>query len=1238
MPVRAAARRNMIAIVAILLVMIVAVLPSQAFANAWTDGGSSAPVCATSSGTQIDYTTCLPSGRWAKSVGSITSRIEPSDGIIGFITNVPALMGHTTRQMLPNMLMLVTQVCWSSALALSQFAASFSPMQAAGAQIDHAAAQLINDTMDGAIPAAIMVVAIVAWLLAAGFEVGSTKEASKRLLASVLCLAALITMGAGASKTAENATTPATGSPWWVVNTINGAVNKLTVGLNLDGLNDGDSNMMAYNNTATGQAANCQDYLYAMHKQYDEATSSRAEETSAVTKAVNRLWEETALRSWVTMQWGNPAQSGTTPAGVAKNAQQAYCHVMDMSTNTDPAVQQQLTNAATGLHISSDTARWLFSDQGWIDPQSSYVNTDEKTQNDRDKYVRLTRAGVFWETCTTQNGRVATRDGWTEIIKNMGDDGTGKIKNGSTTVRVGKDDIGDVANDNFYVAGASGSHGDDPKENVLNLCRVAFGTGTAKNGFKAFNHGSENDWRNGDSVANTNIADAANLGWRFDIPNLGASWNEANVSGAQNPETLAGSAKVTLDYLYGNADPDLLGAFGSVVGGLCNMVVWGLFSLILILTKLTLVMMGLFLIVAFLVRAFPIGEKPKSVLKNWVKYTCNLSMTGVLYSAMGTIATFICSLTLRFCSGLSSSFVYSAINGIGPVLALLVIAMFFSQVLKISNPFSIKAMMGIAAGGLISEGILTGFRQTGGLRNTLAMGRFPNGRGRHGSPMSSRNAGGHSGSYGPTEGETKLDSMTQSERKELDLDNGGENLYGRSVKDFDAIHQRGEGSLSDKLGRMGENTVRGSLAGTTARFGNRVDNAHAFLNGGLTHEERLNKYMQSHPGMDLTEAERHVSRRDLLSGAGHALGAGAMLAGAGARAAVGALRSRPLRDVAKRTAKVAATGLVAAAAWANPITAPAALALGAKLATDRDALHGAALGLGLAGRGLKTATHTVSDFAFEKLDDASHMVGDSHEQMEYRNRFAQQGGTEYEWVPADTTPIPNADGNNLPNTRKMPPVNVEPEFTLPDNAFVLNQDNPFNMQQTLDEMHDEDGNLTPEGQKAYAITEYGMLNAYKNQEHMTQEEAEAALEGDRITGKVSEGAAHYYIDNIKPKLPNQQQTPVAAKPQTPTAQPFNASQPETTANQPHRYTQKELDAMSPEERHVLSQSATRNREQYYDNMAAGAGEAARAQGQQQAYQTLGTTEREAAALKALNDAASGQKPGGQTHPNGQGSN
>ena len=82
---------------------------------------------------------------------------------------------------------------------------------------------------------------------------------------------------------------------------------------------------------------------------------------------MNRMWEETALRSWVTMQWGNPSAGPNTPSGVADNAQQAYCHVLDMNTNTDPAVQMTLTNAATGLSIDSSTAEWLFSEHGWID-------------------------------------------------------------------------------------------------------------------------------------------------------------------------------------------------------------------------------------------------------------------------------------------------------------------------------------------------------------------------------------------------------------------------------------------------------------------------------------------------------------------------------------------------------------------------------------------------------------------------------------------------------------------------------------------------------------------------------------------------------------------------------------------------------------------------------------------------------------------------------------------------------
>ena len=89
LPVRMKARRNMLFIVLLVVLMTVSYcLPSIRHGRErWS---ASAPACATTTSTQVDYTTCLPSGRWGSNVGSITSRIEPSSGILGFISNVPA--------------------------------------------------------------------------------------------------------------------------------------------------------------------------------------------------------------------------------------------------------------------------------------------------------------------------------------------------------------------------------------------------------------------------------------------------------------------------------------------------------------------------------------------------------------------------------------------------------------------------------------------------------------------------------------------------------------------------------------------------------------------------------------------------------------------------------------------------------------------------------------------------------------------------------------------------------------------------------------------------------------------------------------------------------------------------------------------------------------------------------------------------------------------------------------------
>ena len=53
-----------------------------------------------------DMSSVRPMGKQCR---SITSRIEPSSGILGFIANVPAMISHTTRDILPNMLMQITQ-------------------------------------------------------------------------------------------------------------------------------------------------------------------------------------------------------------------------------------------------------------------------------------------------------------------------------------------------------------------------------------------------------------------------------------------------------------------------------------------------------------------------------------------------------------------------------------------------------------------------------------------------------------------------------------------------------------------------------------------------------------------------------------------------------------------------------------------------------------------------------------------------------------------------------------------------------------------------------------------------------------------------------------------------------------------------------------------------------------------------------------------------------------------------
>lgn len=1118
-----AGRRNLLVILMLCVVMTLFVLPSSVFAAQVND--STTTITCANGGTDSatsDISSCLPSGRWGNYVGEITSRTEPYSGsdVAGWFSNVKQTISSQTHIVLPNILMQLTQVCWSSALSISQFAASFEPMKQAGANIDSAVSTMVTSLMDGGIPATIAVLGIVAWVGAAGFQIGTVKEASKRIVIMVLCFASITMLGAGAAKTGKNATEPATGSPWWVVQTINNTINKLSVNLDLDGMADSDKNMMSYHHAANGAKTNCQDYLYFMHQAYDEqAKSNGNQDTSNVTKAINRIWEETSLRSFVTMQYGNPQTTGTSSFRIAENARQGYCHVLEMKANTNTTIQKDLTNKAMALHISDQRAKWLFSVDGWVDPRNPYF-TDKPLERENATY--LSRAGVFWETCgTKRNQEIYARAGWATLINNLGDTGTKNIKNGSTKVRVKIDDLDNVKPTNggkgVMDAKQNGSE-DETIQQTTSVCQTIL-----KQGSVIFSRSTdinkEDDGTYKDQQNDTNWGDSATVGWRFDVPNVSGTWSEANLRDAQDDSTVTGGAKKTIDYMYGNNNVDTLGACGTLIGGIVNLVVWGLLSLVLILTKLMLIMMALFLVVTFLVQAFPIGEKPKKALKNWATYTCQLSMVGALYGALGALATFICGLTLKFTSASSGSFTYQLIVGLSPVLALSAIGMFCSKVLKCGNPFSVNALMGMAGGTAMASGLRKGMHMIGQYRMIRAMRggfrRGGNGVGR----LSTNGTGAGMAHNGARQSETVLSKMSRAQQEALSQ--GDRNLMNRNAKEFEAIQTRGRGSKN--WARMDKSTVRGSLAGaklhfedSTGKFKGRLNEAVSKFHGEDNTEAFAHSIAQRHPGMSLNDVQRKAQRMNHLNNAGRKLqgaarvaGAGAAMAGAGLAFAARAAKSAPLRNVAARGAKVAAKAAVTGALFSNPITAPLGLIAAGKLATDRDAWHGAAqVGKGIAhagGKGLQLGHDALQ----KRLDRTQRIIDMANGDAPLPSPFTGTGDGNV----GAGGPVPTPSGSDNGAGSAMPTSDGAPTETIPTSDGA----------QQAPRMGENE---------AFNQVRAGMMADFVDNQHMSQEDAEQAFQEAVASGEVDNSVQAYMSQN--------NQSPI----EDATAQPeMNANQP-----------------------------------------------------------------------------------------------
>lgn len=901
--------RYLLVVSLLLVVLTLFALPASAFADGNGSNGSSSP-CGTSGGSaSFDYSTCLPAGRWGGSIGTINGRTEAAKGLVGYMANMGSWIGRTTRLIMPNMLLSLTQLCWNSALALNQFASTFNPIQQFGAQLDRYSGQLAAYVMNGNIPSILIVAGLCSLVGAAVYGAGKTRSVIKRIVISLVCMAALILTGGAAARTGVNAHDPAKGSPWWVMQQINDTANLVT-GVSANGpINrvtgnrsggavpsidtSGASGSMTQSN---GSNPNCQDYLYAMHDMYRQTPNS-----SAVVENVSTLWEETALRSWVTMQYGSLTQNDTTSKHVADNAQRAYCHVLDMTAGTNADLQTKLTNTAYGLSIGNSQGQWLFNPRGWISPLEPGVSDKGATKYESSNSIRVTRAGVFWETCGTKskNGNdIMARAGWDKLVNNLNDSGSGELKNGDTVAKpaTGGDDTQDVLGAlpgdgaTAFKTLTSGNRADaEINPVVTDVCRAVL-TNQVYTG-------------SGASAESINRKQAAAVGQIFDVPNLEKTWNEANMGGINNPNTPENGVRTTLDYYYGNSDVDTLGAFGSLIGAICSMIVFGFGAVMLILAKTMLMMMGVFMIASLFLNMIPVGQIGVDAMKRWSKTALNLCLVGVIYTLLTSFVVFGCQLISGATSGIPNTFLANLINGLSPMIMIGCIILFSTFIMHKGNPFRPRALLNMAGGGALAVGLTKGLRQL--KRNARRGKRLANRTGKGnstvpaGSPQQGENAA--------VESEQVLDESARAQAEQA----GGVRSRMRSL--FDGEDARKMDGRASTAGNLLHN-----LGGDTKQL---------FSDAKQSLAERHPRLAKV-PGL----ATAYAGAKAGVRAAGRTALAGMYGAGSVVSGVKSVVKNEQVRNGAKKIGKALLTGGAMAALISNPVTLPAGVLLAGRTA------------------------------------------------------------------------------------------------------------------------------------------------------------------------------------------------------------------------------------------------------------------------------------------------------------------
>ena len=670
---------------------------------------------------------CLPILRWSNTIGGLTSRV---DDVSMFN---PRSWFEAVPANITGIFLSVGNNLWAAAATIERMADGSSAMtDTFGKMANRFTGAVWNSLSDWRIlsVAIILVVGVSLWRY---IHNGTVQAFGQRMVALVLGLAMFSTVGIAS---ANNPETPATLTPYWMVNTTSKYIGDVAGSASdalVQGFDSGGTFLAHdYSKNATGDLLSCRNYLHQLHLENSTHMKSNGHANDTVLTAMNTMWEETALRIYARTQYG---------PGV--NADQVFCRVPeyragatadDMALITMYAISNAYDDKQPAGHFGADGDMMAYIPNLW--EGAIGTKADQKVANED---VGLDRWVTMWDVCGfgKQRNSLYIRSGWAFVNSvegdNRGIDSSGNPASDTTdlltqcraslTASLTKSKNGEYNKDDdklrpsVMMAGAAEDM--DAANKACSNMTGSILSGAATGGFIGAAWGAAKKAAScltTNSKAEDHFTTFAALANKF---NLSSSENWRTLAILHNnttDETVINSAIRTLSYQQGKVTASELGA--SVVfalSSIVNLLIWGVgFGLIKTLTLALACLVaagGLWLGLLFYALS---PDKGKRAVVNAAKRVGGMCAAG---SVLGLAASTGCLFVTAAMAGLGlingqgsttgNTTLFAVASAVLPFVYLWAIRYICVNVWRIGDPFSGEGLFRMIGGQAIMGGLKT---------------------------------------------------------------------------------------------------------------------------------------------------------------------------------------------------------------------------------------------------------------------------------------------------------------------------------------------------------------------------------------------------------------------------------------------------------------------------------------------------------------------------------------------------